>query len=149
VLSKSDVEGGVPVGAELMHAYARYRVFYGLSAAISPDDASPLVMSIAGNHEHCLTSNAIHLIAKDVLLRAAAALDVDDPAAASVLRRASTHWLRHTDETHQADAGTYLRFNQMSFRHASLETTALYLHAADERRHQATVQQAPLSVTPS
>ena len=106
-------------------------------------------MLIAGNHEHCLTSNAIHLIAKDVFLRAAAALDVNDPAAASVLRRASTHWLRHTDETHQADAGTDLRFNQKSLRHASLETTTLYRHAADERRHQSTVQQAPLWVTPS
>lgn len=82
-------------------------------------------------------------------MRAAAALDVNDPAAASVLRRASTHWLRHTDETHQADAGTDLRFNQKSLRQASLETTALYLHAADERRHQATVQQAPLWLTPS
>ena len=44
MLGKGDAEGGVPVGAELMHAYARYRVFYGLSAAISPDDATPFVM---------------------------------------------------------------------------------------------------------
>ncbi|HNY46650.1 MAG TPA: site-specific integrase, partial [Casimicrobium sp.] len=50
----------------------------------------------------------------------------------------STHWLRHTAATHQADAGTDLRFIQKNLRHASLETTALYLHAEDDRRHQAT-----------
>jgi len=139
VLGKGDVEGDVPVGSELMQAYARYRVFNGLPAAISPDDASPLVMSIAGNHDQCLTSTAIYLIVKDIFLRASEALDAEDPTVASVLRRASTHWLRHTAATHQADAGTDLRFIQKNLRHASLETTALYLHAEDDRRHQATV----------
>jgi len=138
VLGKGDVEGDVPVGAELMQGYARYRMFCGLPAVISPDDANPLVMSIAGNHEQCLTSTAIYLIVKDVFQRAATALDANDSAAASVLRRASTHWLRHTAATHQADAGTDLRFIQKNLRHASLETTALYLHAEDDRRHQAT-----------
>ncbi len=140
VLGKGDVEGHVPVGAELMQAYARYRGFCGLPAVTSPDDASPLVMSITGNHQACLTPTAIYLIVKDVFLRAAEARDADDPTAAAVLRRASTHWLRHTAATHQADAGTDLRFIQMNLRHASLETTALYLHAEDDRRHQATTQ---------
>jgi len=140
VLGKGDVEGDVPVGTELMQAYARYREFCGLPAVISSNDASPLLMSIAGNHNACLTSTAIYLIVKDVFLRAADARDADDPAAAAVLRRASTHWLRHTAATHQADAGTDLRFIQKNLRHASLETTALYLHAEDDRRHQATTQ---------
>ncbi len=140
VLGKGGVEGDVPVGTELMQAYARYREFCGLPAVISPNDASPLVMSIAGNHDACLTPTAIYLIVKDVFLRAADARDADDPAAAAVLRRASTHWLRHTAATHQADAGTDLRFIQKNLRHASLETTALYLHAEDDRRHQATTQ---------
>ena len=97
-------------------------------------------MSIAGNHNACLTPTAIYLIVKDVFLRAAEARDADDPAAATVLRRASTHWLRHTAATHQADAGTDLRFIQKNLRHASLETTALYLHAEDDRRHTATTR---------
>jgi len=138
VVGKGDVEGDVPVGADLMQAYARYRVFCGLPAVISHEDADPLVMSIAGNHEQCLTSTAIYLIVKDVFQRAATALVANDSAAASVLRRASTHWLRHTAATHQADAGTDLRFIQKNLRHASLETTALYLHAEEDRRHQAT-----------
>jgi integrase/recombinase XerC len=138
VLGKGDVEGDVPVGAELMQAYLRYREFHGFPSVIAPDDTGPLVMSIAGNHQACLTPTAIYLIVKDVFLRAAEARDPDDPSAAAVLRRASTHWLRHTAATHQADAGTDLRFIQKNLRHASLETTALYLHAEDDRRHLAT-----------
>jgi integrase/recombinase XerC len=61
-----------------------------------------------------------------------------DPVGADKLRRASTHWLRHTAATHQADAGNDLRFIQKNLRHASLETTAIYLHADDDRRHAAT-----------
>jgi integrase/recombinase XerC len=121
-----------------MQAYLRYREFHGLPSVIAPDDTGPLVMSIAGNHQACLTPTAIYLIVKDVFLRAAEARDADDPSAAAVLRRASTHWLRHTAATHQADAGTDLRFIQKNLRHASLETTALYLHAEDDRRHLAT-----------
>jgi integrase/recombinase XerC len=138
VVGKGDVEGNVPVGTDLMQAYARYRVFCDLPTVISPDDSSPLVMSIAGNREQCLTSTAIYLLVKDVFQRAAEALGANDPAAASVLRRASTHWLRHTAATHQADAGTDLRFIQKNLRHASLETTALYLHVEEDRQHQAT-----------
>jgi len=139
VVGKGDVEGDVPVGAELMQAYSRYREFHGLPSVIAPDDTSPLLMSITGNREACLTSAAIYLIVKDVFQRAAEARNAVDPAAAAVLRRASTHWLRHTAATHQADAGTDLRFIQKNLRHASLETTALYLHAEDDRRHRATV----------
>ncbi|MEQ1593822.1 MAG: tyrosine-type recombinase/integrase [Casimicrobium sp.] len=138
VVGKGDVEGDVPVGAELMQVYARYREFHGLLTVLAPDDTSPLVMSITGNREECLTSTAVYLIVKDVFQRAAEARNAADPAAAEILRRASTHWLRHTAATHQADAGTDLRFIQKNLRHASLETTALYLHAEDDRRHQAT-----------
>ena len=149
VVGKGDVEGDVPVGAELMQAYTRYREFHGLPSVIAPDDVSPLVMSIAGNREACLTSTAIYLIVKDVFQRAAEARNAVDPAAAEVLRRASTHWLRHTAATHQADAGTDLRFIQKNLRHASLETTALYLHAEDDRRHQATVMPISLKTLPN
>ena len=40
---------------------------------------------------------------------------------------------------HQADAGTDLRFVQKYLRHASIETTGIYLHTEDDRRHGHTV----------
>lgn len=84
---------------------------------------------------------ALYLIVKEVLRRAAAALEIGDPAGAAILRRASPHWLRHTAATHQADAGSDLRFIQKNLRHASLETTSLYLHAEDDERHRKTTEE--------
>ena len=75
---------------------------------------------------------------KEVLRRAAAVIEGPDPARAAILRQASTHWLRHTSATHQADAGNDIRFIQKNLRHASIETTAIYFHAEDDRRHEMT-----------
>jgi site-specific recombinase XerD len=61
-----------------------------------------------------------------------------DAGKAAILRRASTHWLRHTSATHQADAGNDIRFIQKNLRHASIETTAFYFHAEDDLRHEKT-----------
>lgn len=69
---------------------------------------------------HAKTSK---LVVKEVFRRAAAALEAVDLAGAATLRRASTHWLRHTSATHQADAGNDIRFIQKNLRHASIETT--------------------------
>jgi integrase/recombinase XerC len=138
VVGKGGVEGDVPLSDALMSDFARYRVFHGLAPIPGPNESTPLIMSLGGNRERCLTSTAIYLVVKDVFLGAATTLVDTDPAGADKLRRASTHWLRHTAATHQADAGNDLRFIQKNLRHASLETTAIYLHADDDRRHAAT-----------
>lgn len=143
VVGKGGVEGDVPVSDELMSDFARYRAFHGLGKLPAPNEATPLIMSLGGNGAHCLTSTAIYLAVKEVFLQAAEALENGDSVGADKLRRASTHWLRHTAATHQADAGNDLRFIQKNLRHASLETTAIYLHAEDDRRHEATTTLNP------
>ncbi|KWK74242.1 integrase [Burkholderia ubonensis] len=135
VIGKGGAEGEVPVSDTLMADFARYRTFCGLPATLAPDDLSPVVMSIAGDTARHLTPTAIYLIAKEVFLRAADMLEAANPVGAATLRRASTHWLRHSAASHQADAGTDIRFIQKNLRHASIETTGLYLHAEDDRRH--------------
>jgi integrase len=143
VVGKGGADGEVPVSEELMADFARYRVFHGLPPAPSARDTGPAVMSIAGDDTRHLTPATVYLIVKEVFRRAAEALEPADPAGAVTLRRASTHWLRHSAATHQADAGTDLRFIQKNLRHASIETTGIYLHAEDEQRHVQTVRAAP------
>jgi integrase len=138
VVGKGGTHGDVPIADAVMLDYGRYRAFYGLPAIPGHGDMSPLIMSLGGNRERCLTSTAIYLAVKDAFSHAAEVLQGTDPAGADKLRRASTHWLRHTAATHQADAGNDLRFIQRNLRHASLETTAIYLHADEDRRHEAT-----------
>lgn len=144
VIGKGGAEGEVPVSDMLMADFARYRAFHGLPLVPSASETGPAVMSIAGDDARHLTPAAIYLIVKEVFRRAADALDATDPVGAATLRRASTHWLRHSAASHQADAGTDLRFIQKNLRHASIETTGIYLHAEDDRRHAQTVNESRL-----
>ncbi|TCW75475.1 integrase [Burkholderia sp. SRS-46] len=141
VIGKGGAEGEVPVSDALMTDFARYRAFHGLPLVPSANETGPAVMSIAGDDARYLTPAAIYLIVKEVFRRAADALALRDPVGAATLRRASTHWLRHSAASHQADAGTDLRFIQKNLRHASIETTGIYLHAEDDRRHAQTVNE--------
>lgn len=141
VVGKGGAEGDVPMSDELMTDLARYRQFHRLPAVPTVLDATPLVMSVAGCTDRLLTPTAIYLVVKEVFRRAATNLESTDPAGAATLRRASTHWLRHTSATHQADAGNDIRFIQKNLRHASIETTAIYLHAEDDQRHDQTTSE--------
>lgn len=135
VVGKGGAEGDVPISDELIADLARYRQFHGLLGLPSGQENTPLVMSVAGRTDQFLTPTAIYLIVKEVFRRVANALDATNPNGAATLLRASTHWLRHTSATHQADAGNDIRFIQKNLRHASIETTSIYLHAEDDRRH--------------
>jgi integrase len=141
VRGKGGVYGEVPIREELMADLARYRIFHGLPPTPSALEVTPVIRSIAGRAEDCLTPTAVYLIVKDAFGQAAEALATRDPVTAAVLRRASTHWLRHTAASHQADSGTDLRHIQKNLRHASIETTAIYLHAADDARHRDTTRE--------
>ena len=141
VIGKGESGGDVPMSDELMNDLARYRQFYGLTPILSPLETTPLVMSVAGRTDKFLTPTAIYLVVKEVFRRAATALESTDPGGANILRSASTHWVRHTSATHQADAGNDIRFIQKNLRHASIETTAIYLHAEEDPRHEKTTAQ--------
>lgn len=123
----------VPVNQDMVRALQRYRQFHGLSPMPPPDDATPLIMNLKGTAG--ITDNMIYRIVKDLVNKAAVRLETDDPHQADKLRRASTHWFRHTSITHQADAGINLRYLQRSARHAKLDTTGLYLHTEDAQWH--------------
>ncbi|OGI61759.1 MAG: integrase [Candidatus Muproteobacteria bacterium RBG_16_60_9] len=130
VTGKGEKEAQIPVNQEMLAALERYRTFLGLSALPEPEEITPLVPTVGGTRP--VTANMVYRIVKDVLDRAAAAIEPQEPHKASKLRKASTHWLRHTAVTHQADAGIELRYLNKSARHAKLETTSIYLHADDD-----------------
>lgn len=140
VVGKGGGEGEVPVSAALMADFARYRAFHGLAPTPSGNETVAAVMSVGGNPHKHLTPAAVYLIVKEIFRRAAVVLEASDPDGAATLRLASTHWLRHTAASHQADAGTDLRFIQKNMRHASIQTTGIYLHAEDDERHTNTVR---------
>ncbi|PIE82840.1 MAG: integrase [Candidatus Contendobacter odensis] len=138
VTGKGQKEARVPVNRDMLQALREYRQFLGLSPLPSPGEEIPLVMNLKGTSG--ISSNMIYRIIKDLVTKAAMRLDADDPYQAERLRRASTHWLRHTSITHQADAGIDLSHLQRNARHARLDTTGLYLHAEEKEWHDAMEQ---------
>jgi len=139
VIGKGGVEGEVPISDALMADFARYRTFHRLPALPISDGGHPLILGIAGRTAP-LTATAVYLIVKDALRRVADVLAPTDPARAARCRQASTHWLRHTAATHQAEAGNPVHHIQHNLRHSSIATTSIYLHAEDDARHASTTR---------
>ena len=73
---------------------------------------------------------------KKTFLDCAESIEESNPDFSVKLKKASTHWLRHTSITHQADAGIELRYIKRNARHESVETTMLYQHAEEEKWHE-------------
>jgi site-specific recombinase XerD len=135
IIGKGQKPARVPVNQDMLAALRRYRESYDLDPFPTPSDATPLVMNLSGTAG--ISDNMIYRIIKKLVTNAADKLASQDPYQAEKLRRASTHWLRHTSITHQADSGMELRHLQRNARHAKLDTTGLYLHAEEDEWHDA------------
>ncbi len=139
IVGKGGVEGTIPLSDGLMEDFARYRRFYGLPSAPAGDGKTPVILGIAGR-PFPLTSTSVYQIVKGAFRRVAETLQKEDGAKATRVRRASTHWLRHTAATHQAEDGTPIHHIQQNLRHSSIGTTSIYIHAEEDARHASTTK---------
>jgi site-specific recombinase XerD len=138
VTGKGRKQARVPVNGDMLNALQRYRRFLNLSPLPTPDDNTPLILSLKGTA--AITANMIYRIIKTLAAQAADRLEQQDPQRAVHLRRASTHWFRHTSITHQAQHGIDLDLLRRSARHAKLDTTSRYLHTEEASWHAAMEQ---------
>jgi site-specific recombinase XerD len=123
----------IPVTAPMLQSLMRYRQFYNLPQLPIPDENHSLFMSLNGTKK--VSANMIYRLVKKTFLDCAKIIGKDRPDFALKLKQASTHWMRHTSITHQADAGIELRYIQRHARHANVETTMLYQHAEEDQWH--------------
>jgi site-specific recombinase XerD len=135
VIGKGAKPRRLPVSQKLLTAFEEYRVAYGLLPRTVRDDKTPLVLTSRGGLLRA-TEGAVSNAVTGVLEAAARLADSrgDEETAAS-LRKASTHWLRHSVFTHLANNGVPLTTVQATAGHAKLSTTGLYLHKDDQERH--------------
>lgn len=142
ILGKGERERIVPASPELIDELTRYRKACGLPPLPGRAEDAPLVMPFRGQRR-CLSRSALHDAIKGVFDGAASWLRARGPEfvdRADELERASAHWLRHTAGSHQADVGIDLRTVRDNLGHVSLNTTSLYLHEEEDKRHRATVR---------
>ncbi|XHO77672.1 Tyrosine recombinase XerC (plasmid) [Burkholderia gladioli] len=135
VVGKGRRQREVPIPARLMtmlREQLRARpVPLGLESA--PPD-TPLVAHLVTGAP--LRADGLGVLFKQIFARAAAQLEASYPGAAADLRRASTHWLRHTFANHGLDAGADIRDMQALLGHASLATTTHYTKGDAVRQYQ-------------
>jgi integrase len=82
-----------------------------------------------------IAANTLYGQLKRFFIDCAATLDAQgDARSAERLRRASTHWLRHTHASHALAAGVPIDVAQQNLGHASLATTTVYAHSESKRR---------------
>jgi len=141
ILGKGGRERIVPASPELIAELARYRKANSLPSLPGRAEDTPLVIPFRGKNR-CMSRSAIHDAIKRVFGNAAIWLRSRSPEftdRADELDRASAHWLRHTSGSHQADGGIDLRTVRDNLGHVSLNTTSLYLHEEEDKRHRETV----------
>lgn len=142
VLGKGNKTGKVPAPPELVQEYVLYRRAFGLPDHPGEGEQLPLLLASRGPLRGLSDYAAGRAIKQ--LLRQAAVLAREDGHTALALRLnlSSTHWLRHSQLTHQVDAGVPLKTVQGNGRHADISTTGHYVHKEEEQRHRETLAAA-------
>jgi site-specific recombinase XerD len=136
VVGKGAKPRRLPVPPGMLEAFRAYREAFGLPPVTSRSDSMPLVLSSRSRQLVRITDEAAAEAIKAAFLEAAgvAAARGDADMAAS-LRHASAHWLRHSMLTNHANNGVQLKTLQDTAGHASISTTAAYLHKTDNERY--------------
>lgn len=146
----------IPAPKSLMDNLSRYRRHLGLSPLPLPDAEDrkiPLVLNITAvrpkkneissppnmTGRNGINRSSLYSTVKWVFDSAAssAAEHGMDPYLVEDLKRASTHWMRHTTFTHMADLGSDLVIIKDMAGHKSLATTSLYTHADQDKMREA------------
>jgi integrase/recombinase XerD len=136
VIGKGNKPRRLPVSDEMLEAFQAYRAAFELAPQASRNDRTPLVLSSRSRTLSRITDEAASEAIKAVFADAADAAEAaGDADTAATLRLASAHWLRHSMLTDHANNGVQLKTLQDTAGHASIATTAAYLHKTDSERH--------------
>lgn len=81
-----------------------------------------------------ITGTRLWSVVRRFFEAAADVIEGDHAALAEKLRKASTHWMRHTHASHALARGAELTTVRDNLRHASISTTSIYLHGDEVKR---------------
>lgn len=106
---------------------SRWEPTTALIGSIENEDAS--VGSKSG-----ISAARLWAVMKRYFVQLGTAIEGEQPAMAEKLKRASPHWMRHTHATHALAHGAELTTVRDNLRHASIQTTSIYLHGDEVKR---------------
>lgn len=135
VLGKGSKAGKVALPPLATSALDRYLVHRGLPTAPARWKPNvPLVGGIGADNATGISATRLWSVLRRFFAQVADLIQVQSPATAEKLRRASPHWMRHTHATHALARGAELTSVRDNLRHASLSTTSIYLHGDAVKR---------------
>ncbi|MGJ7498684.1 phage integrase family protein [Variovorax sp. RT4R15] len=137
---KGDRHAKVALPSMARGALDRYLVQRQLPVTPSRwEPGTALVASIDGDQASMGSKSGIGAarlwaVMKRFFLHVAEVIADENPAAADKLKKASPHWMRHTHATHALARGAELTTVRDNLRHASIQTTSIYLHGDEVKR---------------
>lgn len=131
----------VPVASHLVHELGELLCSSGASCDPRAHAERPLLISVAPGEiagqgpVRRIYGQTLYRQLKKLFSEVAGELSAQGRQRdAEILRRASTHWLRHTYGSHAVAAGTAIDVVQRNLGHASLTTTSIYIDPDLTRR---------------
>ncbi|WP_082885345.1 MULTISPECIES: phage integrase family protein [Methylomonas] len=146
VLGKGKVHRQVPIAPRLIddiNAHLRDRQLKPIGYA-APD--TPIIGKLRKRLKDApedqasaalLSESALYQKLKGFFEEAADDINQADPIAAEKIRRASTHWLRHTHGSHAVYKGVPLEIVRDNLGHKNIATTSIYVHSDKDSRYKA------------
>lgn len=139
VIGKGGKIGKIPVNDELIKVIKEYRELIGMSDLSSDHEEKENVIPIIinWNSGKALAARSINKLLKSLAIETAEKVLKNSKAKkkAEKLKKFSAHWLRHLSASMQDLAGISFKHIRENHRHASDETTRIYVHAYDDARH--------------
>ncbi|BCQ28379.1 tyrosine-type recombinase/integrase (plasmid) [Caballeronia sp. NK8] len=115
--------------AAVVEALGENLALRGLCAPLDCPEGTPILAQARGGR--ALTPDGVGKIFKGIFANAAVFMEAREPGTGRELKRASTHWLRHTHSAHALGHGATLREVSIGLGHADVSTTAVYLKNED------------------
>jgi len=144
VKGKGQKYAHIPVNDKLLSFVKVYRLHLGKLPLPSPEEFESIFIS--STTQKPLQIRQLYNWVKTVGLAALKQFE-HEPLKQKNLQRLSPHWLRHLFASHLDRAGVSPTVIKSVMRHASLQTTQIYIHAEDALRHQE-VQKIGMEVFP-
>lgn len=142
--------------AAVMGRLLEYRVAYGLSPLPTAGETTPLILGARrrtpainvslpewrlrnvrhdlGAFEGVADRSSVYRLIKEIFREALAHWDARSPVDAESLRRASTHWLRHTFAKNLVDVGASVMTVSRNLGHSDMNTTLTYVDDEELKR---------------
>jgi site-specific recombinase XerD len=131
IVDKGDKQRHIAVGDDMLKAFQRYWIEFGLSALLSPKDNMPLIPKVKGKGA-VSDVMAIRKLVQQCFDSAVAALRYYE---ARDLGHTTVHWLRHTGISDDINKRGFIAHVRNGAGHSSVAITDRYNNITLQERH--------------